>query len=342
VREDLVVPVTKFVERYEQVRTKIADMPEVVINVDESRVSRNATNSNLSYVVSASSTNGTFITSNTLQTLSVVTCIAASGHTLLVIHVLPDSTIDESVDKILVEEDKVRSSSVLRGTILNVAITRTKSGWVTTKCWQAIIRYFSVIAKHWLHGRTGILTMDRLACHGNNERIAMLKKIGLECVSFPAKTSHFLQPLDQTPFAMVKRTFKSFFIRYSISSFLHPTKNGDIMRSAFIQAEVKAHTMDNVKAGFIKSGVNPWHPTKIINTARSLSGNNVMSNSSSPNEEEAQKVWCTVLCDYLKNMPPLIARQTRRRRMRRNEFTGSEVMARDQQEREKKERKTSL
>ena len=53
--------------------------------------------------------------------------------------------------------------------------------------------------------RHRFITMDRLACHGDNESITALKNIGLECVYFPAHTSHFIQPLDQTPFALLKK-----------------------------------------------------------------------------------------------------------------------------------------
>ena len=151
VKYDVVEPVNKFIDRYEQLRMTIADIDEVVINVDESRVSRNSTNSNTKYVVSSSMKNGSFITSSSISTLSVVVFITASGHTLLVVHILPDSTINEKIDDIKIEIDEVRKVRCLRGNIMNTAIAKTKSGWVTTKCWMAIINYFSKIAKLWLN-----------------------------------------------------------------------------------------------------------------------------------------------------------------------------------------------
>ena len=150
---DFIVPVNKFIKKYEILRTKILDHPEVVINVDETRVSRNATNSNIKYVVASEQKNGSFIVPNTLSTLSAVVFITASGHTLLIVHVLPDNSINEENDDIVVGNDEARSSRCMRGSIMNVAICKTKSGWVTKKAWKAMIHYFSKISKNWLNGK---------------------------------------------------------------------------------------------------------------------------------------------------------------------------------------------
>ena len=261
--------------------------------------------------------------------MSTVVFIAASGHTLLVVHVLPDSTINEEKDDIIVEIDKVRNKRSMRGNIMNTAICRTKSGWVTKKSWRAIIDYFSDIAIYWLNGRQGFLTMDRLAIHGDNDSISTLKDVGLECFYFPAKTSHFLQPLDQTPFAMLKRFFKMEFIWYSISMYLTGKKGNDIMRLALIQAEAKAYTHANIRAGFAKSGVFPWNPKKIIETTKALSGKDVDPVTTSQQEEEANKKWNAFIKDHFETKMEFVPKQTRRRRIRNHEFTGSDILERD-------------
>ena len=418
--------------------------------VDETRVSRNSTNSNIKYVVASEQKNGSFIVPNTLSTLSAVVFITASGHTLLIVHVLPDNSINEENDDIVVENDEARSSRCMRGSIMNVAICKTKSGWVTKKAWKAMIHYFSKISKNWLNGRHGFITMDRLACHGDNESITALKNIGLECVYFPAHTSHFIQPLDQTAFALLKRYFKIEFIRLSIMMYLNnksndgimnvaicKTKSGwvtkkawkamihyfskisknwlngrhgfitmdrlachgdnesitalkniglecvyfpahtshfiqpldqtafallkryfkiefirlsimmylnnksndDIIRSALIQAEVLAYTHINIKAGFDKAGIYPWQPKKIQSISTMLSGNDVDISNTTPQEEKAMKVWNQFIKDRFEMNRPLVPRQTRKRRISNNIFTGTELLEKDRRREREKDKK---
>ena len=98
-----------FIEKYKDVIENISEYSEVFINVNESGIIQNSTTTNTKYVVFSSQKNGYFVTSNTLSTLSVVIFIETSGHTLLVIHVMINSLINEEVDDIIVENDKIRS-----------------------------------------------------------------------------------------------------------------------------------------------------------------------------------------------------------------------------------------
>lgn len=73
--------------------------------------------------------------------------------------------------------------------------------------------------------------------------------------------------------------------------------------------------------------------------AKALSGHNQHPLSRSPQEEKAIQKWNEYIKEHFSKKPPLIPKQSRKRRIRRNEFTGSDILKRDQLEEGRKQLK---
>ena len=127
--------------------------------------------------------------------------------------------------------------------------------------------------------------------------------------------------------------------------YLNNKSNDDVIRSALIQAEVLAYTHINIKAGFDKAGIYPWQPKKIQSISKMLSGNDVDISNTTPQEEKAMKVWNEFIKDRFEMNRPLVPRQTKRRRISNNIFTGTELLEKDrrrERETDKKDRSRSF
>lgn len=88
-----------------------------------------------------------------------------------------------------------------------VLVWREKSAWVSQSCFR---RYLTVLAKHlttWIHSHTVIVVADVARCHLAPATCAHAQKLGMRMLLVPARATAWLQPLDTSTFAVLKRVF---------------------------------------------------------------------------------------------------------------------------------------
>ncbi|XP_059069858.1 stress response protein NST1-like [Cryptomeria japonica] len=103
--------------------------------------------------------------------------------------------------------------------------------------------------------------------HGSHVAFPMIqeaKVLGIDLVTFPAHTSHKLQPLGVSVFSPFNNYFKSERLEWMAKHHRLEINRSELAR-LFSLAFKKALTADNIKAGFKRTVIWPLNPTSLMN-----------------------------------------------------------------------------
>jgi len=155
---------------------------------------------------------------------------------------------------------------------------------VTGEIWSQAL---DELAKIWAQKYPGViltLLTDNLATHRDMEVVEEMWKNLIHMFYLPPNTSHFLQPLDDLPFAIYKTELRNLADKL-IRSFasLGKSKVDSVFLATLVSGEAEkiAFAPDKVRAGFKNTGVWPWNPELILN--------NVLVNAGRAHETKAEE-----------------------------------------------------
>ena len=148
---------------------------------------------------------------------------------------------------------RLRSDSIKHRMVID-----GEASWMSREQWKAVIDKFIEIYKSRFLSRPGIMVMDRLHSHFDNETVDKLLESRIELAYLPPHSSHIIQPLDREPFGNAKRVFrrncklaKSVLFGKKLSSLEND------LQSIVAKSEDEAFTKKVVKEGFKSSGLEP-------------------------------------------------------------------------------------
>lgn len=113
--------------------------------------------------------------------------------------------------------------------------------------------------------------------HGSHVALPTIQEarfLGIDLITLPAHTSHKLQPLDVSIFSPFKNYFKSERSEW-MAKHHRLVINRSELASLCSLAFKKALTVDNIKAGFKRTGIWPLNPMVLINDMNPSRGFNV-------------------------------------------------------------------
>ena len=267
VSPELVTQVKAFVKCWADHRSKFSEANgDCLINCDESLMNFHVVDKNTRYLVAKGTKVQKIINDRDTTTIGMLTFVTASGKALFNLKVFPKTKKQlermEKSEKFKVQQTGRRDKSK----VMFTAISYSESGWVTKEIWKRTVTEFCQVTKKNFHGRHSVLFMDRLSAHKDKESLDLLHKHGIHGVFFPAKTSHFLQPLDQQIFALIKKA-----LRKEIMEILAKNNNQKLTKREQLTALSTA--IDNnlisglkphvVIGAWKKAGLYPWQPTRI-------------------------------------------------------------------------------
>ena len=114
------------------------------------------------------------------------------------------------------------------------------------------------------------LLTDNLATHRDVDVVEEMRNNFIHMFYLPPNTSHFLQPLDDLPFAIYKSELRNLADKLIRSFSSNGKKKVESVYLATLvsgEAEKIAFAADKVQAGFQNTGVWPWNPQLILNNA---------------------------------------------------------------------------
>lgn len=136
-----------------------------------------------------------------------------------------------------------------------------------------ILDKFLVFLENNRPGLKSILFMDNLGAHKVYNSIVKLLSAGIYVQWLPANTSSVLQPLDNLPFAAVRKGMNKYVQEYGVD--LHYWKNvpwAEIILYSLCDALRTKLTPSVIQAGFRNTGIYPFAPDTIRVRAAKLVG----------------------------------------------------------------------
>ena len=103
---------------------------------------------------------------------------------------------------------------------------------------------------------------DQLGSHRDKETIKICYQKNVFLWYLPSNTSHFLQPLDNLCFAILKSKFKSMFEDINLMVFLCDKNKRCELFAAMYEAESQTFTTNVIKSSFINTGLFPFRTSK--------------------------------------------------------------------------------
>ena len=143
----------------------------------------------------------------------------------------------------------------------------TRSGYLNKELFSDMIDVFS---RHWnnlSNGSTAFLLCDQLRAHMALDTMTRGLENNVHLCFLPANTSHFLQPLDDLPFATFKKLFSGK-VDDIDSSPVKGEKKRQAVRNAMFEAVEGSMTNEVIKMSFSNTGIYPFKPCDILDNMR--------------------------------------------------------------------------
>ena len=146
----------------------------------------------------------------------------------------------------------------------DVWVAATSQGYITkTKFHKYGLRFTHYLRQQELNDRPHLLIVDSHSSHLYNLPFyQVMKENNIHVFTIPLHTSHILQPLDSTPFAMFKRHWEVNLMKYNAAHHgrsLNKVDFWDVFTPSFNSAMVSK----NILSGFCRTGISPYDPTAI-------------------------------------------------------------------------------
>ncbi|EAQ93895.1 hypothetical protein CHGG_02130 [Chaetomium globosum CBS 148.51] len=181
---------------------------------------------------------------------TVIECINASGW---------------SVDPMIIFEGKVHISSWYDGSVLPKTwrIGVSDNGWTTDELtFEWLREVFEPQTRKRTVGRYRLLILDGHGSHSTPafDKFCTEHRILTECM--PPHSSHYLQPLDVSCFAVLKRTYGDL-VKAKIALGVHHIDKPRFLE-LFLEARKKTFNTKNIASGFRAAGLLPFDPTQVL------------------------------------------------------------------------------
>ena len=312
--------VEQFIAQMEPFLDRVAG---VLVNYDETRLVLDG-NRVVQRRFARSSARADVQASRNLVLGSVLCFVTALGENFLAVYNLKAPMKGDT----LLVNAKVPASQPERGAARHRIFMHSECGYFDKSSMEHAMTMFS---KFWCAAYPGlncVLIGDQLAAHKQTHVIKALADKRIFCCLMPTNTSHFLQPLDNMPFAALKKAWTATTESISFAAAVGAQKlaSGDLLPLAI--ASESAMTSAVIKAGFRNTGLCPWNP-KLI---RKLAANNV-GRFDLPIEPTAVELCASaasaVISAHQTNMRDSVERHQRvKAKVQRNtSFTTDELLA---------------
>ena len=154
------------------------------------------------------------------------------------------------------------------------SIRTSPTGYINSKIFAAYGEKFIQFLKDKKLYNKGkhLLLLDSHSSHSFNLHfMRYMKGHGVEVLCFPPHCTHLMQPLDDTPFANLKKAYQRHIVDYNFKTSARKMNKVDFFR-VLVPAYTEAVTEKTVKSGFENTGIYPVNPKakKLLKTWPSL------------------------------------------------------------------------
>ena len=140
----------------------------------------------------------------------------------------------------------------------------SQSGYINAEIWGALIDKFCEIFNNSYPGMNALLFSDQMSSHLEPVVVADALSRNVHMWSLVANTSHWLQPLDDLPFANFKLRLTAEHSKAVFHSAIQGGSLADLLIPAAYEAESEAFTPAVITRAFENCGLFPFNETKIM------------------------------------------------------------------------------
>lgn len=257
-------------EHYQVQRTNL-------VNVDETRIAMPRANfTDLKVISPAVSGGNNIVTKHDKLCLSVVPFICANGEVLCVFLVFKSKS--NKTLRIFGDEGKLRQSPRTSQRIKYFYVA-TETGYVDSECFLQMCRAFSEWWKEMHPGLHCFLLADRLKAHMQPDLIREMMQCDVYLVFLAANTSHFAQPLDGQPFALLKKIFHQLVLEHAVVWDTRGDLPNNSVMSALYESLRVALRPKVIMASFKDRGIWPYNRELLIRRGTEWAGRVEASNA---------------------------------------------------------------
>ena len=238
--------------------------PSSVLNYDECRLVMCGEQLAIKRVQSKNRERPNVVSTRNNTVASLLTFAAASGKPFLSVYVFRGRFGEEDTTTINFTISRVENRT---RTTWPRFYGWTDTGFVDAPCFAAIMDLF---CKEWrLQNPLGdaFLIGDQLAAHKQVDVVRAALRHGVHCWWLVANTSHWLQVLDDKPFALLKRFQPVLSQQRVIDALLTSQPVRDCFIGAAYEAERRAMTPKAIKAAFKNVGLFPFDRMRVMELA---------------------------------------------------------------------------
>jgi hypothetical protein len=226
------------------------------VNADECRCALVADSGHTRFIVLAEDKTSHHWSARTKQTFSFVPFVSAAGEMLMMFVVIgvgkgkKDGDIDEVIE--LPWHNDTRNDYP-RYYAFN------ETGYMNNALWEACVKKFT---ERWNQQNPGLhcaLFADRLGSHMQPEVVLWCEKCGVHLILLPPHTSHFLQALDNLPFATVKSILMCLRNVIAFGPDLQMLSRHNPLLARAYEVEKEAFTKQIISGGWQNVGLYPFN-----------------------------------------------------------------------------------
>jgi hypothetical protein len=167
------------------------------------------------------------------------------------------------VPPVIIFEGKVHQSTWYSDTLpLDWVIGVSENGWTNNELGLKWLELFEQHTAHRTKGIRRLLILDGHGSHGTPEFDLFCQEHSIITLCMPPHSSHLLQPLDVSCFAVLKRSYGRQIEEYMRNGVNHIDKP-DFLH-AFKTARTEALTLANIKSSFAATGLVPYNPERVL------------------------------------------------------------------------------
>lgn len=234
-------------------------MDKNVFNYDETRINIPENLSKRVFTSNRPNINNYGLRQKPLATL--ISFISANGELFMSVYLLKTLEIEG------IEEDKLSVYFPINKPSTRSTVRRyfgyTKSGYMNSSIFRITMEKFSELWEQSNPGLHCYVFGDQFGAHLDLETIQNCLKRFVFLWSLPSNTSHFLQPLDNLCFAVLKKKFKSKIEEVNLKVFLNPTIKNQELFAAMYEAEKESFSRSIIISSFKNTGLYPFDPNLI-------------------------------------------------------------------------------
>jgi hypothetical protein len=256
----------RYCNRLEKEMERVPYNKESVFNVDETTVEFRG--NKLSGIFKACIPKKNRLSTQRGRRLSLMTFVRATGDRFLSVFLLQSERGQQEgwfePDR---EDRKIPSTLPGQGPILYY---RSATGKLTQDSFEAVMDRFAMFCRVQAIDYPLYVFADQCSAHTNRRTILKTFEKQISICFFPSDTSHFIQPLDDVPFAVFKRKFDQIYQKYQTIAAAKSLDPSRAFAWAAIVAENQALTPKVIRKGFENTGIFPYNRARIMKNARNL------------------------------------------------------------------------